>query len=94
MLGLYYFRWVGTPKEFKEYVGRVKTICDEIKGVNFKGVFLPSTEWNAVLLLEGPSFDKGLDVFKTYIKKHGPHPKIPVAKLETLFTYEELGYPK
>ena len=93
MLGLYYFRWVGTREEFNEYVGRIMSICEGIEGVDFKGVFAPSSEWNAVLLLEGPSLDKGISVMTTYIQKYGPHPKIPVAKLELLFTFEQLGYP-
>lgn len=94
LLGLYYFRWAGTPKEFKEYVGKVKSISGGIKGVDFKGVFMPTSEWNAALLLEATNFNKALEVFKTYMKKHGPHPKIPLAKLELLFTFQELGYPK
>lgn len=94
MLGLYYFRWVGTPEEFKEYIRRVMSICEGTEGVNFKGVFVPSSEWNGAVLLEGPSLDKGISVMKTYIQKYGPHPKIPVAKLELLFTYEELGHPQ
>lgn len=93
MLGLYYFRWVGKPEEFKEYVGRIMSICKGIEGVDFKGVFSPSSEWSAVLLFEGPSLDKGISVMKTYIQKYGDPPQIPVAKLEILFTFEELGYP-
>ena len=94
MLGLYYFRWVGTPEEFKEYVGRVKSISDGIEDVEFKGVFAPSSEWNAVLLLEATSFEKALEIYRTYMKKYGPHPKIPVGKLELLLTFEEIGYPQ
>ena len=44
MLGLYYFRWTGTTKELKEYVGRVKEISDGIEGASCKGVFAPSSE--------------------------------------------------
>ena len=93
MLTLYYFRWVGTPDEFKEYVGRVKSICDGIDGVDFKGVFAPSSEWNAALLLEAVGFEKALESYRTYIKKFGPHPKITLAKIESLYTFEELGFP-
>jgi hypothetical protein len=50
-------------------------------------------EWNGVLLFEGTSFDKILEIYKAYIKKYGAHPKVPVAKLELLLTFEELGYP-
>jgi hypothetical protein len=54
---------------------------------------VPSSEWNGVLLFEGKSFDKILEVYKAYIKKYGSHPKIPLAKLELLLSFEELGYP-
>jgi len=93
LLVLYYNNWVGTPEEFKEYIGRTKSICDGIKGVNFRGVFMPSSEWNAVLLVETTSFDKVVEAFRTYTKKYGPHPKIPLSKVELLYTFEELGYP-
>lgn len=94
MLCMYYFRWVGTPEEFNEYVGRVMNISEGVEGVEFKGVFVPSSEWNAVALLETTSFEKALEVYKTYMKKYGPHPKIPASKLELLSTFEELGYPQ
>ncbi len=94
MLGMYYFRWVGTTEEFKEYIGRVMSICEGTEGVDFKGVFVPSSEWNAVSLVEATSFEQALEVFKTYMKKYGGHPKIPLAKLELLYTFEELGYPQ
>ena len=71
MLVLYYFNWVGTPEEFKEYGKRVKNICDGIKGVDLKGVFAPSSEWSAVALLEAVSFEKALEVYRAYIKKYG-----------------------
>lgn len=92
MLGLYYFRWTGTSKELKEYVGRVQKVADGIEGASFKGVFIPTSEWNGVLLFEGTSFDNVLKVYKAYIKKYGANPKIPVAKIESLFTFEEVGY--
>jgi len=31
MLGLYYFRWIGTEEEFREYIGRVKEIFDGVE---------------------------------------------------------------
>jgi len=93
LLILYYFRWVGTPEEFKEYVGRVMSISEGIEGMSFKGVFMPSSEWSAVLLSEATSFDKGLEAFRTYMKKYGPHPKISLAKIELMYTFQELGYP-
>ena len=77
--------------EFKEYYGRSMEIADGIEGVELKGVFLPSSEWNYVALIQG-SFDKIMEVYKTYLKKYGAHPKIPLAKLELLITMEEVGY--
>ena len=93
MLTLYYFNWVGTPEELKEYVGRIKSISDGIDGLNFKGVFAPSSEWNFVLLFESATFEKALECYRTYMKKFGPSGKIPLEKTEILFTFEELGYP-
>ena len=78
--------------ELKEYVGRVKEIADETEGASFKGVSVPTSEWNGVLLIEGASFDNVLGIYKAYIKKYGAHPKISLAKIEMLLTLEELGY--
>ena len=52
---------------------------------------MPTSGWNFVLLIETKSFDKILEVYKLYMKKYGPHPKISVGKLETLLTPEEVG---
>jgi len=90
LLGLYYFNWAGTLGELKEYIGKMKSICDGIKGVELKGVYTPTSEWNYVFLLEMTSYDKGLEVLKTYMKKHG-HPKYTVGKVEIFHTLEELG---
>lgn len=94
MLVLFYFRWVGSSEEFNEYIASVKSIADGIDGADFKGVFVPTSEWNAVLLYEATSFEKALEAYRTYIQKHGPHPKIPVSKAELLYTFKELGYPQ
>ena len=93
MLGLYYFRWTGTSEELKEYVARINDIVNGIEGAGFRGVFAPISEWNGVLLLEGTSFDEVLEIYRQYIMKYGAHPKIPVAKVELLFTFEETGHP-
>ncbi len=50
---IYYFRWSGTSSEMKECVEKVNEICDMTEGVNFKGVFMPTSEWGSALLLEG-----------------------------------------
>ena len=94
MLVLFYFRWVGSSDEFNECIARVKSIADEVDGIDFKGVFVPTSEWNAVTLWEAPSFDSALEVYRTYIRKHGPHPKMTVSKAELLYTFKELGYPQ
>jgi len=91
---LYYFNWVGTGEEFSEYIARVKSIADGLDDVDFKGVFAPTSEWNAVTLWEAPGMDAALEVYRTYIKKFGSHPKIPLAKMELLYTFKELGYPQ
>ena len=75
----------------KEYIGRVSEICNQTEGVTFKGVFMPTSEWNEVILFEGTSYDKVVGVYKAFMMKYGPHPKIPVGKVEALHTFEELG---
>ena len=68
-------------------------IADGIEDADLEGVFLPTSEWNYVALVRATSFDKIMEIYKAYLKKYGPHPKIPVAKLELLLTLEEVGYP-
>ena len=92
MLGLYYFRWTGTAEDLKEYVGRINEIANSTEGASFKGVYTPTSAWNGLLLFEGTSFDKILEIYKLYVKKYGAHPNVPVAKVEALFTFEEVGY--
>ena len=91
MLFLYYFRWVGTPEELKEYGERSKSVIDGVEGVDLKGVFVPSSECSAVAVMEAVSLEKVLEAWRAYIKKYGPHPKEPLAKIELLFTPEEVG---
>jgi len=93
LLGLYYIRWTGTPKELKEYVEEVNEIANVVVGANFKGVFAPTSAWNAVLLFEGTNFNNILEIYKEYMKKYGANPKILVGKFESLLTFEEAGYP-
>jgi hypothetical protein len=87
---MYYFRWTGTSSEIKDYVERVNKLYDKTKDVNFKGVFIPTSEWTASPLFEGTSYNKVLAVYKEYIMKYGPHPKISLGKVEILHTFEEL----
>ena len=93
MFLIYYIRWIGTPTEFKKYYQRVKKISSDIEGLEFEGAFTPSSEWNYAFLFDTTSFDKGMEVYRTYIKKYeGQHPQFLVGKLELLFSLEEVGF--
>jgi len=92
LLVLYYFRWTGLAKDLQEYINNVNELANGMEGVNFKGVFSPTSEWNCVILFEGTSYDKILGLYKAYMMKYGPNPKIPVGKVEILHTLDELGY--
>ena len=92
MLALYYFNWIGTSEEVKEFAGRVRSIIDGIKGVEINGIFAPTSEWNYVMVLKSASYEKTLQVFKTYVEKFG-RPKTSLGKIELFHTFEELGWP-
>jgi hypothetical protein len=89
---LYYYRWIGTAEEWKEYVGRIEEISGGIRGVNLKGMFCPSSDWDDLLLFESASFDRVLEIFSIYIQKYGTNRKVTLSKFEMLFTPEERGY--
>ena len=92
MYFIYYIRWIGTYTGFEKYLNRVKKITDEIDEVEFKGAFAPSSDWNFAFLFNISSFDKGMEIYRTYIKKfEGQNPQELVGKLELLFTLEEIG---
>jgi hypothetical protein len=91
VIALYYFRWIGTPKELQEYFGQAKGVFDETDGADLKGMFVPNSEWNFVAFIEATSYDKVMDAYRAYVKKFGPHPKETLAKMEILYTFEELG---
>ncbi len=90
MLTLYYFNWAGTPEELREFADRMKKIIDEINGVEFSGLFVPTSEWHYVLVMKAADYGKTLQVMKTYIEKFG-WAKTSLAKAELLHTFEELG---
>ncbi|MDQ1279334.1 MAG: hypothetical protein QG670_596 [Thermoproteota archaeon] len=94
LLTLYYFNWTGTSEELKEYIKMTASVFKDMEGISFRGVFIPTSEWNFALLYETKSFDKALEAFKTGMKKYGDkwQSKIPVSKSEVLLTFEELGY--
>ena len=90
MYFIFYIRWLGTSGEFEKYLRRVENIIKGIGGVNYRGVFIPSSEWNFAFLLETSSFDQGIEIYKTYIKKYeGQNPLVLVEKLELLFTLKK-----
>ncbi len=90
MLFLYYFNWAGTSEEFREFAGRLKEIICGTEGVEFNGIFTPTSEWNYVLVMRATSYEKSLKVMKTYIAKFG-WAKTSLAKAEVFHTFEELG---
>ena len=91
MLALFYFNWAGTSEEFKELDGRVRSIIDGTEGVELSGIFAPTSEWQYVMVLKATSYEKVLQVFKTYLEKYG-RPKTSLGKIELFHTFEELGW--
>ena len=90
MLFLYYFNWAGTSEEFKEFAERVKIVIKGIDGVEFSGLFIPTSEWHYVIVMKATTYEKTLQVMKTYIEKFG-WAKTSLAKAELFHTFEELG---
>jgi hypothetical protein len=90
LLMLYYFNWAGTSEEFREFAGRIKSIIKGIEGVEFSGLFIPTSEWHYVLVMKAKSYEKSLQVMKTYIEKFG-WLKTSLAKAELFHTFEDLG---
>ena len=90
MLFLYYFNWAGTPEELREFSGQMKSIIGGTEGVEFSGLFIPTSEWHYVLVMKATGYDKSLQVMKTYVKKFG-WSKASLARVELLHTFEELG---
>ena len=90
MLMLYYFNWAGTPEELKEFTERMKSIIKGTEGVEYNGLFIPTSEWHYVLVMKATNYEKSLQVMKTYIAKFG-WAKTSLAKAELFHTFEELG---
>jgi len=90
LLTLYYFNWAGTTEELKEFADRMKSIISETEGVEFSGLFIPTSEWHYVLVMKATDYAKTLQVMKTYIEKFG-WAKTSLAKAELLHTFEDLG---
>jgi hypothetical protein len=90
VLTLYYFNWAGTSEELREFAGRMKSIIDGTEGVEFSGLFIPTSEWHYVLVMKATNYEKSLQVMKTYIEKFG-WAKTSLAKAELFHTFEDLG---
>ena len=90
MLTLFYFNWAGTSEEFREFAGRMKSIIGGTEGVEFSGIFIPTSEWHYVLVMKATNYEKSLQVMKTYIEKFG-WLKTSLGKVELFHTFEDLG---
>ena len=90
MLFLYYFNWAGTSEEFKEFAGRMKTIINGTEGVEFNGIFIPTSEWHYVLVMKATNYEKTLQVMKIYIEKFG-WAQTSLSKVELFHTFADLG---
>ena len=90
MLFLYYFNWAGTSEEFREFAGRMKSIIKGTEGAEFIGLFIPTSEWNYVLVMKATNYERSLQVMKTYIEKFG-WAKTSLSKAELFHTFEDLG---
>jgi len=90
LLMLYYFNWAGTPEELGEFAGRIKGIIESTEGVEFSGLFIPTSEWHYALVMKATSYEKTLQVMKTYIERFG-WAKTSLAKAELLHTFDDLG---
>jgi hypothetical protein len=87
---LYYFNWAGTSEELGEFAERMKSVIEGTEGVEFSGLFIPTSEWHYVLVMKATTYEKSLQVMKTYIEKFG-WAKTSLAKAELFHTFEELG---
>jgi len=91
LLVLVYFNWAGTSEEFKEFADRIKSIIDGTVGLELSGIFIPISEWHYTMVIKAASYEKVLQVNKTYVEKYG-HTKVSLAKVELLHTFEEFGW--
>jgi hypothetical protein len=87
---LFYFNWGGTSEELREFAGRMKTVIGGIDGIEFTGIFVPTSEWHYVLVMKAVNYEKSVQVMKIYIEKYG-WAKTSLAKAELLHTFEDLG---
>ncbi len=91
MFVLLYFNWGGTPEEFKEFAGRVKSQPKEVKGLSLVGIFVPTSEWHYVIVWNVATYEKVLEAMKAYSEKYG-HLKAALGKIELFHTLEEVPF--
>ena len=92
MLVLYYFNWKGTSEESEKFFGQVKNIIDGIDGVNLTGIFLPTSAWHYVMIIESTNYEKVMRIFRTYFGKEYGYWKTSLGKIELLHTFKEIGF--
>ena len=96
MLMLYSIQWIGTYNQFKQYLENVKALSSTIAGVTFKGVYIPSDEWNYTLLFELDQYANSIQLYQTFVKKYlqpDNRSNIALGKWTLLHAPEELGFP-
>ena len=59
--------------------------------VELIGIFLPTSEWHYVMVMEATNHDRCLQVLDTYLEKHGKW-KTSLGKIELLHTFEEIAF--
>ncbi len=91
MFVLHYFNWAGTPEDFKEFARIVKDEFSKAEGVNLIGIFVPTSEWHYVIVWDSKTYEKVLQIYRTYAEKYG-RLKIALGKLELLHTLEEIPF--
>ncbi len=84
---LFYFNWAGTEDDFKQFADRIKS--QAVEGVNFVGLFTPTSEWNFVVVWNTKTYEAVLQTLNQYVDKYGSL-KMSLAKAEVFHTFEEL----
>jgi hypothetical protein len=77
-------------------VENVKQVSEAIAGMTFKGVYIPTDEWNYTLLFDVAQYANALNGYQTFIQKYlrpDMRSNIAVSKSILLHTFKELGYP-
>ncbi len=84
---LFYFNWAGTEDDFKQLADRIKS--QAVEGVSLVGIFIPTSEWNFVVVWNTKTYEAVLQTMNQYVDKYGSL-KMSLAKAEVFHTLEEL----